>query len=206
MKSQQQQFQQQQRQQQQRMQQGAAWMEEQKRQQQMEGQQFGQQPGKQTDHRFSEAEQEAVRLRQKYAAGKLSQGELEAKLRELMLQDASGTWWMVGTESGRWYRFDGKSWVPGTPLGRMTGGATPAANFGAGVSRGGSMVKAFFVLMLGIVISAGLFFIVGSSSYNMMNQTNADVAEPASYLFAALAGLIGLIVTIGKARQAARGD
>jgi hypothetical protein len=69
---------------------------------------------------FADVEREVARLRQEQAAGRLSEEEFKGRLRELMVQDAQGTWWMVGYETGEWYRHDGNDWVradpPGHPL------------------------------------------------------------------------------------------
>lgn len=202
MKSQWQQFQEQQ--QQQRMKQ-AAWLEQQKRQQQQMAEQAGAQAKREVDQRFSQAEQETARQRQKFAAGKLSQEALEAKLHELMVQDAGGTWWMVGSEGGRWYRHDGNNWVPGTPPGRGVGAVNPAAGFAPVSVRSGNKVKAFFIFVFGLIITAMLFFAAGSGSYNFISTIDDDLAEPASYLIAGGVALIGLIITWRKARGVAPG-
>ncbi|MGD8603100.1 MAG: hypothetical protein PVF49_00875 [Anaerolineales bacterium] len=205
MKSQFQQFlqqqQKQQQQQQQRMAQGAAWMEQQKRQQQMAAQ-SGANSQKDVDQRFSRVEQEAALLRQQFAAGKLSEEALVNKLSELMVQDAGGTWWMVGTESGRWYRYDGKNWVPGLPPGRGAARFSPAAGV---PTKEGSKIKAFFTFIIGIMFTTIMFFMVGGGSYDIIRDIDYDLAEPVSYLIAAVVGLIGLIMTWRSTRKAARG-
>lgn len=201
MKSQWQQFQQQQRQ---RMQQGVTWMEQQKRMQQQATGQLGPQAKQQVDQHFSQVEQEAARLRQQFTAGKLSQEALEAKLRELVIQDTAGTWWMVGTESGRWYRYDGQDWMPDMPPTRGLGGIGSMVSSTPHTSGGGSIVKAFFVFIFGLVLSGGLFTFGGWASYNLIYPIDYDLADSASYLFAGLTGLIGLVITWRKARKVAR--
>lgn len=197
MKSQWEQFLQQQQEQQQRMQQ-AGWMEQQRRQQQM-AQQTGKQVRQYIDQRLSQVVQQAAILREQFAAGKLSQETLEKKLRDMMVQDADGTWWMVGTESSRWYRYDGKNWVPGTPPSCGPGRIPPSGNaFQPQSSGGGSKIKAFFVFIVGLLISIWLFFLAVWAA-NYMRVGSGEI------IIGGLAGLAGLIISWSKARKVARG-
>ena len=66
---------------------------------------------------FEEAERKIGVLRQRYQAGYLTREELQKELRNLMILDDEGHWWMLGLESNRWYYYDGRDWVPGTPPG-----------------------------------------------------------------------------------------
>jgi hypothetical protein len=74
---------------------------------------------------FTEVEREVARLRQDVAAGCLTEVQFKAHLREMMVEDEEGNWWMVGYETGEWYRHDGTDWVPNQPPGRAALGATP---------------------------------------------------------------------------------
>jgi hypothetical protein len=65
---------------------------------------------------FPEVEREVAKLRQDLAAGRLTEEQFKARLRELMVQDEHGNWWMVGYETGEWYRHDGTDWVRADPL------------------------------------------------------------------------------------------
>ncbi len=66
---------------------------------------------------FREVERKVNILRQRYQAGSLTRDELQNELRNLMILDDDGRWWMLGLESNRWYYYDGKDWVPATPPG-----------------------------------------------------------------------------------------
>jgi hypothetical protein len=74
---------------------------------------------------FAEVEREVAKLRQEVAAGRLTDEQFKARLRELMVQDEHGDWWMVGYESGQWHRHDGTDWVRADPPGRVTPESTP---------------------------------------------------------------------------------
>ena len=67
---------------------------------------------------FAEVEREVAKLRQELAAGRLTEEQFKARLRELMVLDEHGAWWMVGYETGEWYRHDGTDWVRADPPGR----------------------------------------------------------------------------------------
>jgi len=64
---------------------------------------------------FEEVERQVDALRRQVVDGTLSEEQCEAQMRELMIQDAQGTWWMVGYESGAWHRNDGQGWVRAEP-------------------------------------------------------------------------------------------
>ena len=64
---------------------------------------------------FDEAERRYYELKGRLDAGKITPQEYQARLRDLRATDASGGRWMIGGQTGRWYFFDGKSWVQGEP-------------------------------------------------------------------------------------------
>jgi penicillin-binding protein 1C len=82
--------------------------------------------------RYTDVEQAVQILRRKYTAGSLTRDQLQAELRKLMILDEEGHWWMIGLESDKWYRFNGKDWIPATPPGRSDSGAAPAVSAAAG--------------------------------------------------------------------------
>ena len=45
---------------------------------------------------FAQVEKEVTTLRQDLAAGRLTEEQFKAQLREMMVEDANGNWWMVG--------------------------------------------------------------------------------------------------------------
>jgi hypothetical protein len=66
---------------------------------------------------FSEVKNSAAKLRQEVTAGRMTAGQFKARLKEMMIQDESGDWWMIGYETGQWYRHDGQDWVRVDPPG-----------------------------------------------------------------------------------------
>jgi len=94
-------------------------MQEDARQRQMKGAYYEQQKQQAAiapvADQFAEVERQAAELRQERAAGRLTEAELKTRLNDLMIQDASGTWWMVGTKSGEWHRSQGNKWVRASP-------------------------------------------------------------------------------------------
>ena len=65
--------------------------------------------------RFREVEQSVAALRQQFAQGQITRNQLENELKRLMVLDDQGRWWTLGVDSKRWYRYDGREWVPDTP-------------------------------------------------------------------------------------------
>lgn len=66
---------------------------------------------------FAEVEREVAKLRQELAAGRTTEKQFKARLKEMMVEDEQGNWWMVGYATGRWYRHDGTDWVREDPPG-----------------------------------------------------------------------------------------
>jgi hypothetical protein len=202
------QWQRQQKQQQeyQRRMQQAAWQQQKEREKQMAAK-ASPSSVSHLEERFAKVEREADRLRSEFKAGRISAEAFQAKLQELLVQDYSGTWWMVGSESGRWYKHDGRNWVPGTPpMGRSPRSQTVSHGASAQtIFREGSAFKGILVFVFGLAISGALFFGAGSGSYNLLSETSYDIAEPASFVIAGVVGLLGLVITIRKAREVWRG-
>lgn len=86
------------------------------------------QPQNQSAQRFREVEQSVKILRQQFANAQITRAQLEAELRRLMVLDEQGRWWTLGVDSNRWYRYDGREWVPDTP---PQTGAQPAVSSAA---------------------------------------------------------------------------
>jgi hypothetical protein len=68
-----------------------------------------------SDDPFARVEVEAARLQEAYAAGRLTEAELQARLGQLRVQDETGVWWTVDLDTLGWVRHDGTVWVPDTP-------------------------------------------------------------------------------------------
>jgi len=59
---------------------------------------------------FSGVKEEFDRLKAQFDAHTLSEAQFKARLKELMVQDEQGRWWMIGYETGLWYVHDGERW------------------------------------------------------------------------------------------------
>jgi len=74
--------------------------------------------------KYSNVEAEVQVLRRKYRVGNMTADELRAALRKLMVLDDTGNWWMIGMESDRWYKYDGRNWVQADPPGHASAAPT----------------------------------------------------------------------------------
>lgn len=68
-----------------------------------------------TAEKYQHAEEEYFKLRGQFDTGRITQEKFDEKLRELMVQDEQGRYWMLGADSGKWYFYDGTKWVQGDP-------------------------------------------------------------------------------------------
>lgn len=64
---------------------------------------------------FQDADRRYVELKQQYDVGTLSVEEFDARLRELMVQDAEGRWWAKSRDTGDWNYHDGSTWIRANP-------------------------------------------------------------------------------------------
>ncbi len=64
---------------------------------------------------FADVERQVEVLRRQVRDSLLTKEECKARMRELMVEDMDGNWWMVGYETNEWYRHDGTDWVRADP-------------------------------------------------------------------------------------------
>lgn len=64
---------------------------------------------------FAQAQDQYFMLKGQVDLGRLTPEQFEARLKELMVQDAQGRYWLPGADSGEWYVNQGGRWVRGTP-------------------------------------------------------------------------------------------
>jgi len=67
------------------------------------------------EDRFKKAEDEYFRLKGQLAAGRITAEQFEVALKDLMIEDTQGRYWMLGADSGQWYVHDGQAWVQAEP-------------------------------------------------------------------------------------------
>lgn len=64
---------------------------------------------------YKKAEDEYFRLKGRLSAGRLTEEQFRAAVKDLMQQDAQGRYWMLGVDTGKWYFHDGQTWIEGQP-------------------------------------------------------------------------------------------
>lgn len=81
--------------------------------------------------KYQTAETAIRALRSLQQAGQMSRDQMQSELRQHMVRDENGVWWMMGVESANWYRFENGDWVMATPrvleLARAQASASPSA-------------------------------------------------------------------------------
>lgn len=65
--------------------------------------------------KFKETEAKYREIKEKHARGEMSIDQVKMELKNLMVQDETGTYWMLGGKSGKWYRHDGTQWQETDP-------------------------------------------------------------------------------------------
>jgi hypothetical protein len=67
------------------------------------------------DKQFEQMEKEFNLLKQEFNSNKITDQEFKDRLKRLRLKDDKGKYWTIGVQSGKWYYFDGKSWIESQP-------------------------------------------------------------------------------------------
>lgn len=67
------------------------------------------------DPRFQKAEDEYFKLKGQLGAGRITHEQFEAALKESLVEDDQGRYWMLGVDSGKWYVHEGENWVESNP-------------------------------------------------------------------------------------------
>jgi hypothetical protein len=66
---------------------------------------------------FQDADRRYVEIKRHREAGELTQEEFDEQLKQLMVQDDKGRWWVKSRATGEWHYHDGTAWVKDTPPG-----------------------------------------------------------------------------------------
>jgi hypothetical protein len=64
---------------------------------------------------YKKAEDEYFRLKGRLSAGRLTDEQFQTAVKDLMVQDGQGRYWMLGVDTGKWYFHDGQTWKEGQP-------------------------------------------------------------------------------------------
>jgi hypothetical protein len=146
--------------------------------------------------KFAQVEAEVARLRQERLAGRLSEEQFKAKLKELMVQDDQNAWWMIGADTGAWYRHNGKEWVQAVPPGRTSQGASATAYPLPQLKRRGHPFRAILYFILGCAVVAGLGF--GSGYIFELFKPGGSYLELGTAILIWLVGFILVVRQTGK--------
>lgn len=65
--------------------------------------------------RYHDAEARIADLRRMYQGGQITREAFEQGLRASMVLDDDRVYWMLGTESDRWYKYENDQWLPANP-------------------------------------------------------------------------------------------
>jgi hypothetical protein len=66
---------------------------------------------------FREVDRVYAELKQRQESGDLTQERFDEELKQLMVQDEEGRWWVKSRRTGEWHYYDGNTWIKDTPPG-----------------------------------------------------------------------------------------
>ena len=69
---------------------------------------------------FQEADRHYADLKQRHKAGDLTHEEFDEQLKQLMVQDNKGRWWVKSRSTGEWHYHNGTVWIKDTPPGYLS--------------------------------------------------------------------------------------
>lgn len=70
--------------------------------------------------KFREVEDKYQELKTQLDNGTLSNDELKKELKNMMVNDDEGNYWMIGGKTGKWYLYNGTDWREGNPYQRAS--------------------------------------------------------------------------------------
>ncbi len=65
--------------------------------------------------KFKENENKYVELKSKLDSGSINSEELKVTLKKMMIRDEEGNYWMIGSNTGKWYIYNGTEWKEKDP-------------------------------------------------------------------------------------------
>jgi hypothetical protein len=159
---------------------------------------------------FQQAKKRFKQLKEQFKAGTLTETEFKVQLKDLMVKDEQGDWWMIGYETEKWYRNDGTNWVQADPPTGLSQEPTRISNwaaiiwimlgFGFGWGIGGASMILSGDLPLVLVIAWVVGWAIGGSATAITLYREHALANWKSVLWItlgwAIAFLIGLAILL----------
>lgn len=129
---------------------------------------------------FKKTEDEYLRLRGQLDVGRITQMQFEAALKDLMVLDTQGRYWMIGADTGKWYVNDGQSWVEANPV---VTGVPPGLEAYAAPHGGARGPNVAMLIVAGAIVAICLLGAIGllvASSTGDLKLSFGNPATPTS--------------------------
>ncbi len=132
---------------------------------------------------FREADRRYAEIKRQHEVGSLTDEEFDERLRQLMVQDREGRWWVKSRKTGKWHYRDGITWIRRTPPGYRDWELVGWTLGGIGVLFAAFIGVVLVVLIIGVAV---LFSLVTTSppsapSNPNVNDDPSSDPKPASY-------------------------
>ncbi len=148
---------------------------------------------------FGQVEERVAKLRQSLTAGQMTEEQFKFQLREMMVEDEDGNWWMVGYETGKWYRHDGTDWVRADPPRRAV--SKSASKSATSAQPQPHRFKGAAVFVLGLIVTGVVGLLAGQLAFEAL----FDHDDVMTWIFVSIIWSCGLVVTFTSARKVWRG-
>jgi len=149
-------------------------------------------------NRFRRVEGDAAWLRSEFEKRRLSEVDLKVRLRNLMVQDGSGVWWMVHSRTGQWFRSDDGSWSQDDPYRYL-----PIHSTGTRSVPAPHRVRAVVILVVSLAVTFALGFFAANVVYEATrgHPLAPPVASTLATIVACTVWILGLIRSLISARR-----
>jgi hypothetical protein len=117
-------------------------------------------------------------LKGQLVAGRITQAQFDAALKQQMLQDAQGRYWTLGAESGKWYLHDGQTWVEAQPPGASRSNAPATVAVGQPPARKSIMVPIIAIGMVAVICVLGTVIVWFALNQGIIKISQTSPTNP----------------------------
>lgn len=145
---------------------------------------------------FEQAEQEYFRLRGQLDTRRITPEQFESALKNLLVQDAQGRYWMLGADSGAWYVHDGQQWIRAASPAAISAASSAPRNSAAPF-----VILGVIVLVLLALLALGVYWFLLTQNSGSQNAALVTSTPASALAIVPTSALLPTLVPIAPTSQ-----